>query len=76
MMDELKKSLVNFGRSCGEFVAALSKAWESINGCAKLSIKIMQCPNGRVKHLALYGRKARTRKKNLKRLLRECEKDG
>lgn len=38
------------------------------------------CPNRRVAHLALHGKKARTRKKNAKRLLKwakkEAEKDA
>ena len=34
------------------------------------------CPNNRVRHLALYARKKRTRKKNINRIFRILEKEN
>ena len=34
------------------------------------------CPNRKVVHLAYHARKARTRKKNYRRMIRICEKHG
>lgn len=75
-MEKLKKAFVDLGRSLCECAKAFSEMWDSISESLRIPLKIIEFPNCRIKHLALHGRKARTRKKNLKRLLRECEKDG
>lgn len=40
-----------------------------------LDIVLALCPNNRVRHLALYARKKRTRKKNIHRIFRILEKE-
>lgn len=41
-----------------------------------LDIVLALCPNNRVRHLALYARKKRTRKKNIHRIFRILEKEN
>lgn len=70
-MEELEKALVNLGRALGECCNAFKKHFESMGIVLRDALNEYRAKNGRVKHLALYGKKARTRKKNYKRLLRE-----
>lgn len=41
-----------------------------------LDMALALCPNNRVRHLALYNRKKRTRKKNIHRIFRILEKEN
>lgn len=41
-----------------------------------LYMALALCPNNRVRHLALYNRKKRTRKKNIHRIFRILEKEN
>lgn len=42
--------------------------------CSNIQHQVQTYPNRRVKHLAVYGRTERIRKKNTNRILREIEK--
>lgn len=65
----------------GEFTAELTLSPEAYKNymaavsAAQIITRVIELwksyPNGRVKHLALYAKKRRTRKKNMRRLARE-----
>ena len=65
-MQELAEAFARTGIALRDCAAAFNKFAYVITP----AIKIFAMPHSRTKHLALYGRKARTRKKNIKRLLR------
>ena len=65
---QIKESFVKLGRATMKASAAL----EALNSiCRRVAALYMSYPNGRVKHLALYAKKLRTRKKNMRRIGRE-----
>ena len=58
-----------------EMVTKISEeAFLILSGILDLSLKL--CPDNRVRHLVLYARKKRTRKKNLHRIFRMLEKEN
>lgn len=62
---------------CEGAVGLIRAAIDSVNKLVEETIKnidwllIYDCPNTRIKHLALHSKKARVRKKNMKRALKE-----
>lgn len=59
------------------FVNAIKKAINAPLGSNSLIDEILEpCSNKRVRHLALYSRKKRTRKKNMHRAFRIVERDN
>ena len=69
-MEKLKKAIDNFRRSLGETIIAFSNFAKGFAEAILNAAKLQGAPNSRIKHLALYNKKARVRKKNYKRLLR------
>lgn len=69
-MEELKEAFARFGTALRDCAAAFGKLFRQWCDALQPAIQIYAMPNSRVKHLALHGRKARTRKKNMKRLLK------
>jgi hypothetical protein len=69
-LEELQKALYDFGSACAEVVKAFANMFKGFQDVIIKAAKLQAAPNSRIKHLALYGRKARVRKKNYKRLLR------
>ena len=69
-MEELTKAMANLGRAYSETITAFANFCKSVCDALTPAIKIYLAQNGRIQHLALYGKKARTRKKNYKRILR------
>lgn len=58
-----------------ELDAKITKeAFLMLSGILDMVLKL--CPNNRVRHLALYARKKRTRKKSIHRIFRMLEKEN
>ena len=70
-MQELKEAFANLGTALCDCAAAFVKVFKQWCDALQPAVQIYAIPNSRIKHLALYGRKARTRKKNMKRLLKQ-----
>ena len=66
-------SLTNLEASFTAIVKASKEAMLAITGVYQAVIN--SCPNKRVAHLALHGKKARTRKKNRNRAFRILEEE-
>jgi len=69
--DDLKEAMCRLGETCKVTVEAFTKLFTNICDNFKPAMQIYLKPNSRIKHLALYHKKARVRKKNLKRLMVE-----
>lgn len=69
-MEDIKKALANLGCALVETVKAFANLFKGYEDAILKAAKLQSAPNSRIKHLALYGRKARTRKKNYKRLFK------
>ena len=71
-VDELKTSIINAFESLGVAMGKFAEAVRIVErNFSKFTtaIKIYSAPKSKIKHLALHAKKARTRKKNIKRLL-------
>lgn len=73
-MEELKKAMANMGRACAETVTAFANLFKAVCDALTPAIKIYLAQNGRIKHLASYGKKARTRKKNFNRIQKDIKR--
>ena len=73
-MDDLKNAIETLCNAFKEFANAIVDIWQGIVDAIHCDyLKILCLPNSRVKRLALYHKKARVRKKNLNRLLKELK---
>lgn len=76
-VDRLKKALLEMADSIANILTELLENidWGSLVKAATFitqSNDVMNsCANGRIKHLALYAKKKRVRKKNMNRIRRE-----
>jgi len=75
---ELGEAMQKLGSALKEAVEQICETiWglsKSIVGCVDNCLKMMSYPNRRVIHLALYHRRKRIRKKNLKRIMKYFER--
>lgn len=83
---EITKAITEFGEACKQAGEALGKAVRAAVNCITAwtrGVDLEQCVRElqaikeappRVRHLALHGKKRRTRKKNINRALREYQK--
>ena len=63
------------GKACAQFGRGLAVIAKKLNTLSVNYKALTKCPNKRVVHLAKYGRKWRTRKKNLHRAARIVKKE-
>lgn len=73
-MTELNAAFYKLGCACRLCIEAIADMTKAVADALTPALKVYLAKNGRVKHLALYGKKARTRKKNLHRIQREIKK--
>ena len=71
-MTEIEQAAKQFGASLKEMCNAFNKLWQSIK---VYYMALYNTKDNRIKHLALYSKKKRTRKKNFNRLLKAVQGD-
>lgn len=79
--DQCVEPVIKFGEASQEFSCTVKMASDAymqfvhtILGIDRALVEM--CPNRRVAHLAKHAKKKRTRKKNYRRMIRECERLG
>lgn len=73
---ELNPDIVEAFKAMGAWAASSAETFATMCSLIERAVGIFQeYPDGRVKHLALYHKKERVRKKNMRRIARELKKE-
>ena len=77
-LDQTSESITRFSKAVNRIVGVWQEFFDKLGKCPVQAVNgiteflmIYQCPNRRIAHLAKYHKKARVRKKNIHRIMKE-----